>query len=559
VTALLSNAPRGDATAVPAPTMLQRACACGGVAGASGTCAGCESEARLGRAPLQPKLAVGAPDDPYEREADAVAERVMRMPDGAAEPFSVRPLVQRDPMGPEDERKEEEPPAQRKAAAGAHAAAPAGFAAALGAQSGGAALPPAARSFFEPRFQRDLGNVRIHDGAPAATMAQAIHARAFTHGRDIYFARGQYDPNSHSGRRLIAHELTHVEQQRQGAARAVLQRDEPEAGKGEAPKAAPDALKTAIQQVQEALAAIETNWTEIRADASYLDLQPWVSLGDATIALLKTHTQAALAASQAGDSALFQFYLDLVESDKVMYDNIAWHIVYLANLISIDPDMDRLIEAFKNDDRAFTDRATAEQLVNLLSKLIEQFSIRAQERLKNITVTQGIVVSRPGSTDLNISATSAYDSSNRSIIVAQTSDLIQAQAELQTAVAAVNRFLGTARAEGLSQAVEAVQEFYLVRGQVRGQGPKAKKNKGKKDEGKKGKGGRWGCDDVRCNVYPIPADPPNTHCPKRVIGSSRGHSSYAAACLAAEQHANAQVPRGCNKRHCNCETKCRKM
>lgn len=210
------------AAAAPAvPRMLQRACACGGSAGVSDKCAGCDSEEKLGASLLQPKLTVSAPDDPYEQEADEVAERVMRMPAAGAAPLPVHPLIQReaaaplqrDPMGPEEEQEDDEPVAQRKAATGAGPAAPAGLAAALGSPSSGALLPAAARSFFEPRFQRDLGHVRIHDGASAGAMARDINARAFTTGPDIYFGPGQYDPASSAGRRLLAHELTHVFQQ----------------------------------------------------------------------------------------------------------------------------------------------------------------------------------------------------------------------------------------------------------------------------------------------------------------------------------------------------------
>jgi hypothetical protein len=444
-------------------------------------------------------------------------------------------------------------PASAPAAAGAPPTAQLG--AALGTRSGGAAMPAATRAFFEPRFGVDLGHVRIHDGEQAAAMAQAIQARAFTHGRDIYFARGEFDPNSQSGRRLIAHELTHVAQQGRGEAQSVLQREDGPA-QGGTEKDKPDPR---VQEVNDALAAIEANWKEIRGVATFEDLAGWVSLGDSTLALLQTHTQAALAAMQSGDSVLFGFYLDLVESDKVMYDNIAWHVVYIANLLGIEGDMDRLIEAFNNDDRAFTDRDSAEELVNLLATLVEQFTITAHERLGSLTVAKSISVSRPGMADLNVTATTAYDADNRAILTTQTSYLIERQAELQTAITAVNKFMATAQKEGAWQAVEAVQEFFLVRGRTRGQGPQAQKNKGKKDKGQ-GKGGRWGCDDVRCNVYPDPqADPPNTSCPERVIGTSRGHSSFAAACLAAQQNANSKVPRGCIKRHCNCNSKCRKM
>jgi hypothetical protein len=53
--------------------------------------------------------------------------------------------------------------------------------------------------------------------------------------------------------------------------------------------------------------------------------------------------------------------------------------------------------------------------------------------------------------------------------------------------------------------------------------------------------------------------PPKKDCPPRVIGASRGYPDFASACLAAQQDANRKVPRGCIKRHCNCNSKCRPM
>jgi hypothetical protein len=66
---------------------------------------------------------------------------------------------------------------------------------------------------------------------------------------------------------------------------------------------------------------------------------------------------------------------------------------------------------------------------------------------------------------------------------------------------------------------------------------------------------KWGCQDVRCNVYPNPKDP--GECPARVIGNTPFiHPTSKAACDAAKLDANSKVPRGCVKRHCNCATKC---
>lgn len=71
-------------------------------------------------------------------------------------------------------------------------------------------------SFFEPRFEHDFGKVRVHSDARAADSAKSLGARAWTTGRDVVFAAGEYRPSTPQGKRLLAHELTHVVQQGSG-------------------------------------------------------------------------------------------------------------------------------------------------------------------------------------------------------------------------------------------------------------------------------------------------------------------------------------------------------
>jgi len=66
---------------------------------------------------------------------------------------------------------------------------------------------------MEGKFHSNFKDVRIHIDKEATEMCEAIHALAFTHGYDIYFNEGMYNPNALSGRELLAHELTHVVQQ----------------------------------------------------------------------------------------------------------------------------------------------------------------------------------------------------------------------------------------------------------------------------------------------------------------------------------------------------------
>lgn len=79
--------------------------------------------------------------------------------------------------------------------------------------SSGRPLDKATRSFFEPRFGHDFSKVRVHADQKAAESARMINAEAYTVGRHVVFGGGQYLPDSHVGRELIAHELTHVLQQ----------------------------------------------------------------------------------------------------------------------------------------------------------------------------------------------------------------------------------------------------------------------------------------------------------------------------------------------------------
>jgi hypothetical protein len=86
------------------------------------------------------------------------------------------------------------------------------------------------RQFFESRFGRSLGSVRVHDGPVASGLAKAARARAFTAGSDVVFGAGSYAPDTATGRRLLAHELAHVVQQRD-VGRYALQR-QPQTGDG---------------------------------------------------------------------------------------------------------------------------------------------------------------------------------------------------------------------------------------------------------------------------------------------------------------------------------------
>lgn len=171
-------------------------------------CRECEAEEAAGSlvppSGAQARLVVGPADDAFEREADRVSEQVV----GASGP----------PLSRVQAKSASSPPA-RASRSGDSAGD-----SAVGSLGGGQTLPEAPRSFFESRMGHDFGDVRVHTGSAAAASAESINARAYTLDRDIVFGRSQYDPGSTAGRRLLAHELTHVMQQGSPGAPRLIRR-----------------------------------------------------------------------------------------------------------------------------------------------------------------------------------------------------------------------------------------------------------------------------------------------------------------------------------------------
>jgi hypothetical protein len=171
---------------------------------------------------IQPQLEIGPVNDPMEREADAVADHVMRNPFSGATFAGVSSR-----QGAGVQRKCSECEAEERVQRKAHSPATAGHAhprlsnQIKASQTDGKPLDRTAQTFMEGSFGNDFSQVRIHTDDQSANMNQELNARAFTVGNHIYFNQGQYQPESMGGMHLLAHELTHTLQQGKGIQKKI--------------------------------------------------------------------------------------------------------------------------------------------------------------------------------------------------------------------------------------------------------------------------------------------------------------------------------------------------
>lgn len=200
--------------------------------------------------PIQTKLSVGSPGDPAEKEADAVARKVVendamkdkvqpkadeKKDDKLAKKEEKKDDIKKKADDKKDDKlakKEEEKPAiarsiqakpnvkDKKAGDGSNDMD--AIEQRLNATKGnGRPLETGTKEAMESSFEHDFSDVRIHTDNEAIELCQALNAQAFTHGHDIYFNSGKYDPQQTTGKELLAHELTHVVQQQRHIHRMV--------------------------------------------------------------------------------------------------------------------------------------------------------------------------------------------------------------------------------------------------------------------------------------------------------------------------------------------------
>lgn len=189
---------------------------------------------------IQPKLEVNPPNDKYEQEADKVADKVMRMSSNASESVQMSPKKyeenkiqmkskEDEAISMKSEDDENKIQMSRSSSEGQNIPQVSSeLTSQLNSTKGqGKTLPDNINREMGQNIGADFSNVRIHTNSNAIQMNKEIGAQAFTHGNDIYFNNGKYNPDSSSGKKLLAHELTHnLQQTKSHSSNPAIQRYE---------------------------------------------------------------------------------------------------------------------------------------------------------------------------------------------------------------------------------------------------------------------------------------------------------------------------------------------
>jgi uncharacterized protein DUF4157 len=372
--------------------IVQRKCACGGAAGMSGECEKCSKKQRLG---LQTKLKVNEPGDIYEQEADRIADQVLATP---ADPAvsGAPPRIQRF-SGQSNVQMDVAPASVDHALA-----------------SPGRPLEPALQQDMEQRFGYDFSRVRVHTDTSAAESAHTVSARAYTVGGDIIFGRGQYVPGTSEGKRLLAHELTHVVQQSGGddipAGLNDVKRDSSFGGQQAASIADEGGKQIPTRPATASVVALQRDSDDDLADKSARDLNEYVAKNpspykhvieaihfwkarelDDNVAAAFTELQSLaqlekFAATHEGRAMLDVLYnamitgkvspFERLQSDRILYAKWKWMPSEAYRTLQLrDPDVDLPIEqAIDLKASKIAEDLNADVAKNLYGDVIKKFN-----------------------------------------------------------------------------------------------------------------------------------------------------------------------------------------
>jgi hypothetical protein len=207
---------------------------------AGGECPDCATKKRV----LQRRLSIGSSSDPLEREADRIADQVVNAP--AHSTIGGAPLQIQRSAGQHSSTSAETAPASVDTVLA----------------SGGEPLESGLRQDMEHRFGHDFSRVRVHSSRNAGQSAEDVNANAYTVGHNIVFGAGRFAPRTIDGRRLLAHELTHVVQQ--SMANRIVRQSETSSGISPISPIAQQIGSTSVADSGPGLAAVPTLQRQVR-------------------------------------------------------------------------------------------------------------------------------------------------------------------------------------------------------------------------------------------------------------------------------------------------------
>ena len=483
---------------------------------------------------FQAKLEIGMVDDPLESEADRVADQMMRMPVPGGFTAARQGQINRKCAACDDDKLQRRTVGPRPAVGEVPAVVD------EVRRSPGQPLDASSRAYFEPRFGADFSCVRVHTDARAAESASGVDAIAYTAGHHIVFGKGAYAPTTGTGRRLLAHELTHVVQQATSPAFRV-QRDKAGA-KGESEKA--EEIAPERKEAQAQVSEIERQWTRVKRIAgAFAETQAWIGKGDEVVALVREHTARALDAIAAHDMELVNDFKFLVEGDLIAYRYVIWHTFVYQNLARLRSSVNDLISSFDSDQTHYSGRKDAEDAVRQLKRFIDGLRKDSATRLAALRTDYRIKIRAASSKEISVTVTSAANREKRAALEKEIHGIIDVQVAVQVILEHTNKFLRNATKEGFWYAVEAVKEYYEVRQGIidSSGGPDVDDSQEAGEPAKERRERRAYQCTTKCQQQ----------CPSGVEGTVSGTSSQ--NCAEATRTAKSGIRRGCYPRHCNCK------
>ncbi|OYQ63152.1 hypothetical protein B9G53_18420 [Pseudanabaena sp. SR411] len=159
---------------------------------------------------IQAKLNIGEPNDKYEQEADRTAAQVVQQINASPQDNS----AQRRSLPKAEDQLQAKFLVQRRENLDDGEASTDLESSIQSARGRGQSLEPNLQAKMGLAMGADFSGVKVHTDSQSDQLSKSIQAKAFTTGQDVFFRQGQYNPTSRGGQELIAHELTHVVQQK---------------------------------------------------------------------------------------------------------------------------------------------------------------------------------------------------------------------------------------------------------------------------------------------------------------------------------------------------------